>query len=82
MVIFKSKHLRKTYLFLLSKGRLKSVFQPPVKGTEVIAFKNIILLSSCLQNTTATLKLITTHCTVTELNSQRLRHILNKQIVK
>lgn len=51
MVIFKSKHLRKTYLFLLSKGRLKSVFQPPVKGTEVIAFKNIILLSSCLQNT-------------------------------
>lgn len=56
MVIFKSKHLRKTYLFLLSKGRLKSVFQPPVKGTEVIAFKNIILLSSCLQNTTATLK--------------------------
>lgn len=41
VVIFLNKHLRTVYLFS-QKGRLKTVFNPPIKGTEVTDFKNIL----------------------------------------
>lgn len=85
-----SKHLRTTYFFCQKKKkrkRLKIVFSLLIKGTEVTDLKNIRLLSSCLQNTIATLKWITIHCIVITYTkraelSNRLRHVLNKQLVK
>lgn len=41
VVIFLNKHLRTVYLFS-QKGRPKTVFNPPIKGTEVTDFKNIL----------------------------------------